>query len=96
MGDRLGIQGAVGFIFTLLTVTGALILPGQEPTSCPGSPFMLFNTLAELKTAARQPPSVYVQPHHIEHTPSRPIWEVKQRRALSVPGWVTAWEYRVQ
>ena len=36
MGDRLGIQGAVGFIFTLLTVTGALILPGQETTSCPG------------------------------------------------------------
>ena len=58
MGDRLGIQGAVGFIFTLLTVTGALILPGQEPTSCPGYPSP-FNTLAELKTAARQPPSVY-------------------------------------
>ena len=59
MGDRLGIQGAVGFIFTLLTVTFALILPGQEPTSCPGLPFTLINTLAELKTAARQPPSVY-------------------------------------
>ena len=59
MGDRLGIQGAVGFVFTLLTVTGVLILPGQEPTSCPGSPFTLFNTLAELKTAARQPPNVY-------------------------------------
>ena len=33
MGDRLGIQGAVGFIFTLLTVTVALILPGYEPTA---------------------------------------------------------------
>ena len=95
MGDRLGIQGAVGFIFTLLTVTGALILPGQEPTSCPSLPCTLINTLAELKTAARQPPRC-LRPHHVEHTPSRPIWEVKQRRALSVPGWVTAWEYRVQ
>ena len=52
MGDRLGIQGAVGFIFTLLTVTGALILPGQEPTSCPSLPCTLVNTLAELKTAS--------------------------------------------
>ena len=59
MGDRLGIQGAVGFIFTLLTVTVALILPGQEPTSCPSLPCTLINTLAELKTAAGQPPSVY-------------------------------------
>ncbi|CAK8691011.1 unnamed protein product [Clavelina lepadiformis] len=30
-----------------------------------------------------------------EYTPSRPIWEVKQRRARLVLGWVTAWEYRV-
>ena len=59
MGDRLRIQGAVGFIFTLLKVRGALILPGQEPTSSPSLPCTLINTLAELKTAARQPPSVY-------------------------------------
>ena len=59
MGDRLGIQGAVGFIFTLLTVRGALILPGQEPTSCPSLPCTLINTLAELKPAARQPPRFY-------------------------------------
>ena len=59
MGDCLGIQGAVGFIFTLLTVRGALILPGQEPTSCPSLPWTLINTLAELKPAAPQPPRVY-------------------------------------
>ena len=59
MGDRLGIQGAVGLIFILLTVTFALILPGQEPTSCPSLPFTVINSLAELKTASRQPPSVY-------------------------------------
>ena len=30
-----------------------------------------------------------------ENTGSRPITEVKQRRARLVLGWVTAWEYRV-
>ena len=93
MGDRLGIQGAVGFIFTLLTVTGALILPGQEPTSCPGSPFIQHPGGAQNSSSTA---TKCLRPHHVEHTPSRPIWEVKQRRALSVPGWVTAWEYRVQ
>ena len=38
MGDRLGIQGAVGFIFTLLTVTGALILPARNPLPVPAYP----------------------------------------------------------
>ena len=54
MGDRLGIQGAVGFIFTLLTVTGALLLPGQEPTSCPSLPFTLINTLASNVGSSKQ------------------------------------------
>ena len=35
------------------------------------------------------------RPYHVEHTGSRPITEVKQRRARSVLGWVTAWEHRV-
>ena len=34
-------------------------------------------------------------PHHAERTPSRPIWEVKQRRARLVLAWVTGWEYHV-
>ena len=34
-------------------------------------------------------------PQHVEHTPSRPIWEVKQRRAPLVPACVSGWEYRV-
>ena len=33
--------------------------------------------------------------YHVEHTGSRPITEVKQRRAWLVLGWVTAWEYQV-
>ena len=37
-----------------------------------------------------------LRPYHVENTGSRPITEVKQRRARSVLGWVTAWEYRVQ
>ena len=35
MGDRLGIQGAVGFIFTFLTVTGALIFQARNPLAYP-------------------------------------------------------------
>ena len=38
---------------------------------------------------------LYLWPYHIESTGSRPITEVKQRRARLVLGWVTAWEYRV-
>ena len=36
-----------------------------------------------------------LRPYHVETTSSRLITEVKQRRAASVPGWVTAWEYAV-
>ena len=36
-----------------------------------------------------------LRPYHVETTSSRPITEVKQRRAASVLGWVTAWEYAV-
>ena len=36
-----------------------------------------------------------LRPYHVESTGSRSITEVKQRRARSVLGWVTAWEYRV-
>ena len=36
-----------------------------------------------------------LRPYHVENTSSRPITEVKQRRARLVLGWVTAWEYRV-
>jgi hypothetical protein len=32
---------------------------------------------------------------HVEHTSSRPITEVKQRRVRVVLEWVTAWNYRV-
>ena len=35
------------------------------------------------------------RPYHGERTGSRPITEVKQRRASSVLGWVTAWEHGV-
>lgn len=35
------------------------------------------------------------RPYHVGYTGSRPITEVKRRRARSVLGWVTAWEHRV-
>ena len=44
---------------------------------------------------AKRAPSVRLGPYHVERTPSRPIWEVKQRRARLVLAWVTGWEYRV-
>ena len=37
----------------------------------------------------------HLRPYHVENTSSRPITEVKQRRAWLVLGWVTAWEYQV-
>ena len=39
--------------------------------------------------------SIRQRPYHVENTGSRPITEVKQRRARLVLGWVTAWEHRV-
>ena len=36
-----------------------------------------------------------LRPYHVENTGSRPITEVKQRRAWLVRGWVTASEYHV-
>ena len=39
--------------------------------------------------------STSLRPYYVESTGSRPITEVKQRRARSVLGWVTAWEHRV-
>ena len=37
----------------------------------------------------------WLGPYHVEYTPSRLIWEVKQRRAWLVLAWVTGWEYHV-
>ena len=36
-----------------------------------------------------------LRPYHVENTGSCLITQVKQRRARSVLGWVTAWEHRV-
>jgi hypothetical protein len=36
-----------------------------------------------------------LRPYHVENTGSRPITEVKQRRACLVLRWVTAWEHHV-
>ena len=36
-----------------------------------------------------------LRPYHVENTGSRPITEVKQRRAWLVLRWVTAWEHHV-
>ena len=62
------------------------------------------------KTTSKQPtlPFVYplplwwvlrshrcLRPYHVENTGSRPITEVKQRRAWLVLRWVTAWEHHV-
>jgi hypothetical protein len=49
----------------------------------------IYFSTKRLATISRQ------RPYHVETTGSRPITEVKQRRARSVLGWVTAWEHRV-
>ena len=36
-----------------------------------------------------------LRPYHVESTPSRPIWQVKQRWAWLVLGSETAWESQV-
>ena len=47
----------------------------------------------EEMSACRHP--VGPRPYHVGYTGSRPITEVKRRRARLVLGWVTAWEHRV-
>ena len=40
-------------------------------------------------------PSMHGRPYHVKYIGSRPITEVKQRRAWLVLRWVTAWEHHV-
>ena len=49
----------------------------------------------QMKVTAIACDDIRLRPYHVEYTSSRPITEVKQRRARLVLGWVTAWEYRV-
>ena len=59
---------------------------------------VFFTDLGIWTVHTRAPNDVYhdrLRPYHVEYTSSRPITEVKQRRARLVLGWVTAWEYRV-
>ena len=57
--------------------------------------FRLNNNRYKLNKTRRTHPKNCLRPYHVENTGSRPITEVKQRRARLVLGWVTAWEYRV-
>ena len=71
-------------------------------TFAPGccSSFLPSARLSSRPPALRSRPAnaaacIRLGPYHAEHTPSRPIWEVKQRRARLVLAWVTGWESRV-
>ena len=44
---------------------------------------------------AKNQSGLRLRPYHDEHTRSRPITEVKHRRARIVLGWGTAWEHLV-
>ncbi len=62
----------------------------------PGHGFFICTFLRDLRD--RQSTAAFnlrLRPYHVESTGSRPITEVKQRRAWLVLGWVTAWEYQV-
>ena len=54
----------------------------------------MIDSFSQYKSSIKQL-NVRLRPYHVEYTSSRPITEVKQRRARLVLGWVTAWEYRV-
>lgn len=49
----------------------------------------VFNVIEFLVVSIRQ------RPYHAEYIGSRPITEIKQRRARLVLRWGTAWEHRV-
>jgi hypothetical protein len=70
------------------------VLPLVEPCSV-----FLENNSKNLYILTQYIPLIHhsnrQRPYHVENTGSRPITEVKQRRARSVLGWVTAWEHRV-
>ena len=58
---------------------------------------VLQQPFQEKKVCKSDLPMISCQrPYHVESTGSRPITEVKQRRAWLVLGWVTAWEHQVQ
>jgi hypothetical protein len=64
---------------------------GSKVALCPFGSLLLFYIYKAQKDSFK-----CLRPYHVENTGSRPITEVKQRRARLVLGWVTAWEYRVQ
>ena len=62
-----------------------------------GFPLKMFNKLSrkQQKGDACKPPTntkCRLRSYHVEWTPSRPIWHVKQRRDWLVPGSETSWE----
>ena len=57
--------------------------------------FMFHYKLTGAHTSVTSEPVKCLRPYHVECTGSRPITEVKQRRAWLVLGWVTAWEPQV-
>ena len=67
-----------------------IVLRKQASKTCRGLRLhCMLDKLAQFNQLIR------LRPYHVENTGSRPITEVKQRRARLVLGWVTAWEYRV-
>ena len=66
-----------------------------EKFMCIQALFIRLPSITRLEYLRESYSNERLRPYHVENTGSRPITEVKQRRARLVLGWVTAWEYRV-
>ena len=75
--------------------TGSTLRSRRGAGCCPS--FLHSAQLTAAPSHVRRPACLrcWLGPQHAERTPSRPIWEVKQRRAPLVPACVSGWEYRV-
>ena len=79
MGDRLGTAGVVGFFFFFFL----FLAPNCFGMFLP----KYIHKMAFFRSI------LCLRPYHTQYTSSRLITEVKQCRACSVLGWVTAWFY---
>ena len=76
--------------FKAVAVAQGMMLDKEDLTQCLAAEIL---GVEEWHPCAKE--SECLRPYHVENTRSRPITEVKQRRARLVLGWETAWEYRV-
>ena len=73
-------------IFGVMGTRGAPHTPLTPPT------LLVERRVDRDRGRDRRLPPLCLRPYHVETTGTRPISEVKPRRAWGVPRWVTTWE----